>query len=93
MDPLAEMHLLLREHGWEPESDESIPLNFPDVTAAWNWRHPQHPEKEIQTVEWCEWSDTNDRTHPAQKPSWTITGRDKSTSVASLRRRLKELAH
>jgi hypothetical protein len=22
MDPLAEMHLLLRQHGWEPEYDE-----------------------------------------------------------------------
>lgn len=32
MDPLAEMHKLLREHGWD------------DATGkAWRWTHPDHP--------------------------------------------------
>jgi hypothetical protein len=30
MDPLAEMHLLLREHGWEPEV----------LLSRWNWSRP-----------------------------------------------------
>jgi hypothetical protein len=29
MDPLAEMHLLLREHGWEPECL--------DNSSYWRW--------------------------------------------------------
>ena len=38
MDPLTEMHLLLREHGWEPENNRS----------AYLWTRAGCP-KQIQT--------------------------------------------
>jgi hypothetical protein len=36
LDPLAEMHLLLREHGWEPESENFFLEDVGPITG-WRW--------------------------------------------------------
>ena len=38
MDPLAEMHLLLREHGWEPKHEL-----LDGVDNVWFWTLTGHP--------------------------------------------------
>ena len=82
LDPLVEMHLLLREHGWEPELQ---PTN--GECGAWWWSRPD-TECFFET-----WEDPEDgdfwifETGNGPKVRGGI-GR----SVAGLRRRLKQLA-
>jgi hypothetical protein len=84
LDPLAEMHLLLREHGWEPEYE-------PDGAGdAWTWR--------LGALVIVTFVSTIYRLHRGKKLTrresvWAEKGGRKggSTSVAVLRRRLKQL--
>jgi hypothetical protein len=81
MDPLAEMHLLLREHGWEPvEHSEGWP-------TYWRW-HKRG---------WKGWVETCTPLPGAMNPSWdifyTASGpRVSGRSPRQLEKRLKELA-
>lgn len=74
MTPLAQMHLLLRQHGWAP--------NYDPVIDWWEWR-----------LAGC---DTRIRTGKWMKTFWDEVEPDgfiaKHHRVASLRKRLKELA-
>jgi hypothetical protein len=73
MTPLAEMHLLLREHGWYP--------NYCPEVDWWEW-----------TLNGC---DTMIRTGHWIKTFWDEVDPEftaKHHTVASLRKRLKELA-
>jgi hypothetical protein len=45
LDPLAQMHLLLREHGWEPECHNSSS----GKAAFWSWSHPERPGHFFET--------------------------------------------
>jgi hypothetical protein len=77
LDPLAEMHLLLREHGWKPEQE-----HLPEL--VWDWRHPaQPPDSGFTTWPGGMWAYYVDDEEPCD-------GYHKS--VEKLRSRLKELA-
>jgi hypothetical protein len=83
-DPLAQMHLLLREHGWEPELDQRPLLGVP----TWYWHHPSRKNMSLGTwkhldgqVVWNAYGKARTREDVGRLPS---------TSVARLR--LKELA-
>ena len=48
MDKLTEMHLLLREHGWEPEyDDQGVPHGG---SALWRWTHARLAGTEVWTI-------------------------------------------
>lgn len=78
MDPLVEMHLLLREAGWVPEYDEE--------NEHWMWSRVDVPKIEIQTYrnragetvceEW-RWNDEEDNVV--------------HSTIEALRQRLQEL--
>jgi hypothetical protein len=85
-DPLAQMHLLLREHGWRP--------SYYRDWQFWKWTHREFAMTIITTRALN------------SEPRWDVVQRDsrsrafpwpggypkQGTSVASLRRHLKQLA-
>jgi hypothetical protein len=80
MDALTEMHLLLREHGWEPEPD----TEFEDM---WDWDRPEDgPAGEIIST-WRE-DDGEAKWASMSLPVWQPDG-----DVAALEKRLKALSH
>jgi hypothetical protein len=103
MPPLAQMHLLLREHGWEPEAKDDDDLN----RNCWIWTHPSLPDRSIHTRGPDDWSARYpelgpgymgplwDERHPNPTEQRRLTRLFKSpryNGVAGLRSRLKELA-
>jgi hypothetical protein len=100
MEPLTEMQLLLREHGWEPEIERD---NGP---SYWEWKHPGHKGSVIFTWPlgddrgavkgqgqlWDEYFASraqNLRKHKMERQGILPK---KYLSVAGLKRRLKQLA-
>ena len=82
MDPLTEMHLLLREAGWTPEY--RIEEGYYE---SWRWSHTGH-KRTILTF----WNDP-DRTQATWGDTTEVVKRNQwSHSVDELRQRLKELA-
>ena len=84
--PLAEMHLLLREHGWEPEQPE------PWLAGAdkYGWRHTDY-KGDVEFLTSREgWYEVEVCAAGTEDESRAHNGRPE-TSVASLRRRLKQL--
>lgn len=92
-DELAEMHLLLREHGWEAEYVDA--WRFDDGTlgehAYWVWKRPSSPKQSILTSR----DGIAGRGHPGWRsndyPPERVSVED-SRSPATLEKRLKELA-
>ncbi len=85
MDALTEMHLCLREFGWEPEEAPDPGTEGDDAVSGWSGKKRGH-EVEFLTVR---------RTHHlpvwvrmVSRPPWKVL--EKSRSVARLRRRLKD---
>jgi hypothetical protein len=87
-DPLAQMHLLLREHGWEPEeAPDPGAGTVDDAVDGWMWTK-RGLKLYFVTVR-----------RPQNLPVWFLCRTYKpyellgrSRSVAALRRRLTELA-
>ncbi len=75
-DTLTEMHLLLREHGFEPE------LAFPQGDAVWLWTCPGRDYPEIGT-----WRGDDGRVEWYVPELYAELG----TTIASLKRKLKQL--
>lgn len=80
MDPLTAMHLLLREHGWEPEVATS--------GNWWNWTLGGCPVviETYGTGESVAWAEET------QFVGGVLVAKSTHRTVAGLRRRLQELA-
>jgi len=102
MDPLTEMHLLLREHGWEPETDDGQGMTHPH----WVWTLPGctvwiitfNQTEELLRINdgaiWSEYDRDNPRRQGGREPDppyRRIPIPKMYLSVAGLRRRLKAL--
>jgi hypothetical protein len=98
LDPLAEMHLLLREHGWEPDAPEP----WFGRPSQFFWQHTDY-----QKNYWHQEADCQNHTaFLTDRDGWRVaevTGAKEigycagyegkaNPSIAALRRRLKQLA-
>ena len=89
LDPLAEMHLILREHGWVPEHETWWAEDDDDEdTDYWDWSHPDRPDAWFRTI--AEKGD--ERWSSGPRPTTSAREIVVGNTVASLRRRLRELA-
>jgi hypothetical protein len=86
MDPLAEMHLLLREHGWEPRfNSRGYRWMF------WKWTRPGCDWTVVTVRDYRDPEDT--RWQIVYGRAWrSFSGEPRGFRVAGLRRRLEELA-
>ena len=81
MDKLTEMHLMLREAGWEPELDTDTFYQVP----FWRWTRPDDPDLPELTT---------GMDHDMEPPVaiWFESPERSGVDVDSLRARLQELA-
>jgi len=102
MDPLTEFHLLLREHGWKPKhAEDALSLNDQGAiqfSSLWYWHHPSRSRKRSAPDYVCitTW-ESGPQSGPSRprwmwEATWLKRRMPEGSSVAGLRRRLKQLA-